>query len=332
MDKKLILSDVLANLNEQQSVVIFGHRNPDGDALGSTLGLWNVFQKMQIKSTVIMPNAFPESFSWMPGSEKILNYEENEAEVKALVKDAETYFFLDFNTPTRLGQMNDDLNFDLSKAVIIDHHPDPNTDVAYLFSDTKKSSTCEWVYVLLKESNYSEYISEDVANCLFTGLITDTGGFNHNASSPEFFRTIADIIELGADKDEIYRKVFHTQNESRFRLLGTILHQNLILNYEKGVAIMWLRADDLQKNDYQNGDTEGFVNMPLSLEGINKSVLLTETDDEVKMSFRSRAGYVINEYAATYFNGGGHKNAAGGRSTESFEKTMEKLQSTLDLM
>ncbi len=319
------ISPVLEGIKEGEKVAIFGHRNPDGDALGSTLALSQVLDKLGIDNQVITPNPYPESFSWMEKCTTILNYDEHREKVSAIMKETDWFFFLDFNNPSRLGALSDDNPIDLQKAVIIDHHPEPNRDVAFLYSDTKKSSTCELVYHVLKASNLEAKIDANVASCIFTGMMTDTGGFNHNSSSPEFFRTIARLIELGADKELIYQRVFHTQNESRFKLLGEILHKNLDLNYELGVAIMWLDAKDMRKHRYQTGDTEGFVNMPLSLDGINKSVLVTEMDQEVKLSFRSRSGYTINTFASAYFNGGGHKNAAGGRSLDSFDNTMKKL-------
>lgn len=319
-------------LKIEDRVLIFGHKGPDGDALGSTLAFSHILKYMGIDNTVIMPNAFPESFNWMPGSESILTYETHKESVTDLINTADWLFFLDFNATSRLGDINKHLKLNLNKTVIIDHHPDPTNEVALLFSDTNRSSTCELLYSLLVESGKKHLMDGKVATCIFTGMITDTGGFNHNSESAAFFHIIADLIELGANKDDIYRNLFHTQKESRIRLLGKVLNTNLELNYKLGVAILWLDASDLKKYDFSIGDTEGFVNMPLSIEGINKSVFVMEMPTEVKLSFRSRKEFSINEFAAQYFNGGGHKNAAGGTFHSSFNEAMLLLKSKIHLL
>lgn len=317
-------------VQKSNKIVLFGHKNPDGDALGSTLAMAGVIEKLQVKTNVIVPDPFPVFYSWMPNAEKVLDYSREEAKCNSLINEADLILFMDFNQYGRIGNISKNIELKKEKIVLIDHHPDPTENVQMLFSYPPASSTCEIVYRMIEEAHKQTLLNADIATCLLTGMVTDTGGFSYNSDTPEFFGIVAALIEAGAVKDEIFKQVFNNNNASRFRLLGTVLQNNLAFNYDRGVAIMWLSAEDLKKNDFQKGDTEGFVNMPLSIKGIHKSVLVTEHDDEVKLSFRSQGDYAVNGFAEKYFNGGGHRNAAGGHSKEAFQVALKRLMENLD--
>lgn len=328
--EKKDLTSLWTKLSHAKQVVLFGHKNPDGDALGSAISMSLVIKQLGVKTSVIVPDAFPAFYDWMPETDAVLDYSKDENKANAIIKAADLYFFMDFNQYGRIGAISKNIKLSMEKVILIDHHPEPTKNVDLLFSKTIASSTCELVYRILFESAYENLLNQDVATCLLTGMVTDTGGFAYNSNGADFFNVISALIAAGANKEDIFNKVFNNNNESRFRLLGEVLQRNFHLNYKLGVAVMSLSAVDLKKNNYQKGDTEGFVNIPLSLKGINKSVLVTESDSEVKLSFRSQGDYAINGFAEKYFNGGGHRNAAGGHSTDSFDNTMKRLMENLD--
>lgn len=317
-------------LSKAKKIVLFGHKNPDGDALGSTLAMALALEQMGVIAQVIVPDAFPGFYAWMPSADKVLDYTTQEETCTTHINEADWILFMDFNQYGRMGNISQNVQFKKENIILIDHHPDPTQNVDLLFSYPQASSTCEIVYRLLSEGNKLKLLNKQVATCLLTGMVTDTGGFSYNSGSPDFFEIIADLIASGAVKDDVFNQVFYNNNESRFRLLGTVLQNNLTLNYDLGTAVMWLSIKDLEQNDFQKGDTEGFVNMPLSIKGIHKSILLTEHEDEVKLSFRSQGDFAVNGFAQKYFNGGGHRNAAGGHSKDSFKDTLARLMENLD--
>ncbi len=313
-----------------KKAVLFGHKNPDGDALGATLAMAQLLENSGLSTRVIVPDAFPGFYSWMPKADTVWVYDGNEQACEEAIQQADELLFMDFNQYGRLGNITKNIVLEPQKVVLIDHHPNPCSDVDMLFSHPAASSTCEMVYRLVAEGNKHDLLNAGIAACLLTGMVTDTGGFSYNAETPDFFGVVSALLTAGAVKSEVFNQVFYNNNESRFRLLGTVLQNNLSLNYSLGVAVMWLSASDLERNGFQKGDTEGFVNMPLSIRGIQKSVLVTEHADEVKLSFRSQGDAAVNGFAEKYFNGGGHRNAAGGHSKESFENTLKRLMKNLE--
>lgn len=328
--EKQDIKELWKKVAQAKQVVLFGHKNPDGDALGSAIGMSLALKQLGVKTSVIVPDSFPAFYNWMPEADLVVDYSKNEESANAVIKNADLIFFMDFNQYGRIGNISKNVPLDSEKVILIDHHPAPTQDVNLLFSKTITSSTCEMVYRILLESDKEELLSKKVATCLFTGVVTDTGGFAYNSSGAEFFSVVSALIAAGAEKEAIFNKVFNNNNESRFRILGLVLQNNFHLDYSLGVAIMSLSASDLAKSNYQKGDTEGFVNIPLSLKGINKSVLVTETETEVKLSFRSQGDFAINGFAEKYFSGGGHRNAAGGYSQDTFSNTMLRLMDNLD--
>lgn len=317
-------------LNTPRKVVVIGHKNPDGDAVGSTLGLKHYLDKKGHTTQVLMPNEYPDFLHWMPGSETVYRYDrQNNQSVKALGK-SEIVFLLDFNALHRVG---DDMKNALVRYendfALIDHHQQPD-DFPYMYSDTTMSSTCEMVYNFIEMMGDVDMIDENIATCLYTGIMTDTGSFRFRSTTSKTHKIIADLIDRGAENDKIHSKVYDANSYSRLQLLGRSL-SNLKVLPEYNTAYITLSQQEKDDFNYEKGDTEGVVNYALSLKGIVFAVIFIEDREQgiVKISFRSKGSFSVNQFARQYFNGGGHDNAAGGRSDLSLEDTVARFSSLL---
>jgi len=299
---------------EVKRVVIVPHVNPDGDAIGAALGLHDVFQNGGFISNVIVPNDFPTYLAWLGSEDSPLVYEQNIERSHQLIDKADALFFLDFNDIKRLGKLEEYLQKNKKPIVLIDHHPDPQIKADYLFSDTNVSSTAELVMDFIEETGLVAHLGVKGANALLTGIIADTGSFSHNASRSPMYRIVAELIKRGADKERITESLYNNFPEKRMRLLGYCLSEKMELYPEHRTAIIWLTAEELKKYDFHPGDTEGFVNYPLSVKGIVFSAFFMEKHDYVKISFRSKGSFPTNEFSGVHFSGGGHKNASGGET------------------
>jgi phosphoesterase RecJ-like protein len=294
-------------------IIIVAHQNPDGDAMGASLGLYNVLQTLHKQVTVIMPNESPSFLAWMPGADQVINYQAKTDIAKQIFSTADMLVMVDFNCSPRVKDMEPLLNAFKGTRVMIDHHPYPDTTIAnILISNTEVSSSCELMYQIMADAGWSAAINQQAASCLYTGIMTDTGGLNHNSSRPETYHVVANLLEKGINKDEIHKLVFHSNSINRMRLLGYCLSQKLVLVPEHQAAYITLTAKELTDFNHQPGDSEGFVNYPLGIEGINVSALFIERDKQIKVSLRSRGDIAVNKMSEKYFNGGGHNNAAGG--------------------
>ncbi len=323
-------------IEKAKKIVIVTHISPDGDALGSSLGLYHYLQSMGKEVKVVVPNAFPYFLKWMEGASDIVvnTYIPDVAE--RMIKNADLIFCLDFNTLKRIGILGEHVEQSLAKKILIDHHlyPDNTFDVA--ISYTKISSTCEIVFRLLTELGDFDKISTVVAECIYTGMMTDTGGFTYNSNDPEIFEIISLLLKKGIDRDHIYRKVFNNFSDQRFKLLGFTLSQRMKIYPEHKASLIYLTKEDQKQFTLSKGDTEGFVNYPLSIKDILFSVFIREDDEMIKISLRSQGSFPCNEFAADYFNGGGHLNASGGEfygeignAIALFEEGLEKYSELL---
>jgi bifunctional oligoribonuclease and PAP phosphatase NrnA len=312
-----------------KKVVLLIHPNPDGDALGSSLGLARLLGNMGQQCTVISPNDFPDFLKWLPGAGDICLLNVPETKAYELLKQADFIFVIDCNEISRISGLNEVFTASGAYKLMIDHHPEPEMEVDCILSDTSVSSTAELVYRFIMEAGLQKGMDRDVADCLFTGIMTDTGCFSHNSSNRKTYETVAALIDLGLDKDSIYSKVYDNYSASRMRLLGFSLNERMEILEEYHTAYIHLSRQDLLRFQFQPGDTEGFVNMPLSVKGIRFSVLFLEKDDLIKISFRSKGNFAVNEFSRKYFNGGGHINASGGESYESMEDTIRRFRSLL---
>lgn len=322
--------EITSALSKARNIVIVPHKGPDGDAIGSSLGLYHFLKEKGHHVNVIAPNDYPDFLKWLPGQEDIMIYEKDYLACKPLIVNADIIFTLDFNDISRSGDMQDALKEAEATFIMIDHHPEPATYAHHTYSDATMSSTCQMVYQFIKKLRSVKNITPEIATCLYTGIMTDTGSFRFRSTSSETHKVIADLIEKGADNAYIHQQIYDTSSESRIKLLGVAL-QNLKVNKELKTAYITLSQEELDKNNFRKGDTEGFVNYGLSLEGIKFAVIFIEhkTEGIIKMSFRSKGNFNVNDFARAHFQGGGHVNAAGGKSLDSLNDTEVKFNKIL---
>lgn len=318
--------DIIRNkILESKRIVILTHVNPDGDAIGGSLGLLLLLRKMGKEVSFITPNEIPSFLQWMKGYEDIKVWNNNIEDIQ-LINDADIIFNIDFNALNRLAKIEKTLIKSKAYKVMIDHHPNPESFNDITISDTSVSSASELVYLLCKEMGYEEYFDVDVAECFFAGIISDTGSFSHNSSEPQTYNAVADLLKLGVNKDKIGANIYANFSLKRMQLLGFALNEKLKLVDGVNAAYISLTQEELKRFEFKIGDTEGFVNYPLSIKGIHFSVLLIEKSDHIKLSFRSRGDFPVNELAKKYFNGGGHKNASAGRVNLTMDDCINKLE------
>ena len=299
------------------------HQKPDGDAMGSTLGLYHFLVQFGHAVTVISPTNWASFLNWMPGAKLVIDYERETDKANQVLEKAGWIFCLDFNTLSRTKRMEEKLLQAPGKKILIDHHQQPQEEAfAYGISDTSKSSTAEMVYDFIKSSPFYETINLSTAECLYAGVMTDTGSFRFPSTSPGVHRMIADLMERGLQHSSVHEALFDNFSENRFRFIGNVLLNRMEIFYEYNSALIAVPQADLIKYDIKTGDTEGLVNFPLSIQGIKLAAIVIDRGDERKCSFRSKGGFDVNSFARTYFEGGGHKNAAGGQSKESLENVI----------
>ncbi|NOZ46484.1 MAG: bifunctional oligoribonuclease/PAP phosphatase NrnA [Chlorobi bacterium] len=313
-------------LKNKKKIAILTHVNPDGDAIGSSLGVFHFLNNLGHDVTVITPNEYPLFLQWLPGNKNVLVYSKNKSKGKKVLHEAELIFTLDFNHVERIDWLKKIFSETKAKKILIDHHPNPENFADLKFSDTNVSSTAELVYLVIKKLNKTDKIDVNAATCLYTGIMTDTGCFNYNCSNPDTFKTAAGLIEKGININIINSSVYDNYSADRMKLMGYSLHEKMQLYPEYNSAVIALSQKEMQQFNFESGDTEGFVNLPLSIKGIVFSVLLLEKKDHVKLSFRSQGNFPANEIAANYFEGGGHLNAAGGKTKLSLEEAIAKLE------
>ena len=313
-------------LSTPQRILLIPHKNPDGDAMGACLGLQQFLLGFQDDVVVACPNEFPAFLKWMPGAADVILHTKDPEGVARQIREADLIFTLDFNSLDRTGAMAEALETTRARLVMIDHHQSPGDYAHLTYSDPKMSSTCEMVYRTIQALEGEGKLSADGASCLYAGILTDTGSFKFASTTPETLRVAARLMDCGADHVEIHRQIFDTNRPERLRLLGIALNNLKILPSFR-TAYITLSQEELDQCDFRKGDTEGFVNYGLSLEGVKLAVIMVENKQEeiIKMSFRSKGDFDVNTFARKHFNGGGHVNAAGGMSTLSLTETKEKL-------
>ena len=323
-------------IENAQKIVLVTHLSPDGDAMGSSLGLYHYLQDMGKEVRVVVPNAFPYFLKWMNGAKDVVINTYIPTVAEALIKNADLIFCLDFNTLKRIGALGELVEQSDAKKILIDHHLDPDEDFDVVISYPKISSTCEIVFRLMVQLGGFDRITSTVAECIYTGMMTDTGGFTYNSNDPEIFEIISMLLKKGVDRDHIYREVFNNYTDQRFRLLGFTLSQRMKLYPERKASLMYLSLEDQKQFNLTKGDTEGFVNYPLSIKGVLFSVFIREDEELTKVSLRSQGDFPCNKFAADFFNGGGHLNASGGEFYGNIEDAIllfeEGLEKYADLL
>jgi len=333
MISKIIAEDLISKTKKAidgvDKIVIVTHVGPDGDAMGASLAFWHYLMTIEKEPTVIVPTPFPAFLGWMPGAEHVLDYENNKEKSDELISSAELIFTLDFNTPSRMANMADAVLNAKADKILVDHHLHPDNFAKVVVSYPEISSTSELIFRLIcRMGDFSE-INLACAECIYTGMMTDTGGFTYNSNGQEIYIIIAELIKLGVDKDAIYRKVFNTYSADRLRLMGFCLYEKMKVYPEYRAALITLSAKELSHFNFINGDAEGFVNIPLSIENVDFSVFMREDTDKIKISLRSQGTFPANKVAADLFNGGGHLNAAGGESYTTLNEAVMKFETAL---
>lgn len=330
------INETKKQIEKAQKIVVVTHLSPDGDAMGSSLALYHYLHSMGKDVRVIVPNAYPYFLKWMNGTKDVVVNTYMSTVAETLIRDAELIFCLDFNTLKRIGVLGELVEQSTAKRVLIDHHPDPDEDFDIVISYPKISSTCEVVFRLMVQMGGFDKVSSSVAECIYTGMMTDTGGFTYNSNDPEIFEIISILMKKGVDRDLIYRNVFNNYSDQRFRLLGFTLSQRMKIYPEHNASLIYLSLEDQQQFNLSKGDTDGFVNYPLSIRGILFSAFIREDDELTKISLRSQGDFPCNQFAADFFNGGGHLNASGGEfhgeikdAISLFEEGLEKYADLL---
>ena len=308
-----------------KKVVITMHQKPDADAMGSSLAMYHYLRQKGHDITVISPTNFPDFLAWLPGADLVVDFESMQDKAMSALEGVELLFCLDFNALYRTKNLAPYLEQLKCPKILIDHHLEPQPTFDYGVSDTKASSTAQLVYETLYKLGEEQYITEEIAQCIYAGTVTDTGSFRFASTSARVHRMVADLMDRGLKHEIIHQNIYDNFLENRLRFIGHSLLHRMEVFYEYNTAMMAIPYADLKRFDLQTGDTEGLVNFLLSIQGIKLAALIIDRREEVKLSFRSKADFDVNTFARKYFEGGGHFNAAGGRSTDTLEKTVQRF-------
>ena len=322
-------SQLRSLINNAETIVSCCHLNADGDALGAMLGWAEVLKAMGKEPLVVAPDQYPDYLQWLPNTEKIVRYDKRKDFVNTVLKIADLVFCLDFNTLSRTDAMAEALGNSPAQKVLIDHHPDPNVGAVLTFSHPEMSSTCELVFRIVWQMGMFDQLGKHFAIPVYCGMMTDTGGFTYNSSSPDIYFIISQLLTKHIDKDKIYRNVFHNYSEHRIRMVGYVLCHKLVVDELRHAAFYTLTRDDLKRFHFIKGDAEGLVNMPLQIKGLKLSISLredTERDKLIWVSLRSVDDFPCNKMAEQFFNGGGHLNASGGRLQCTMDEAVEVVK------
>jgi phosphoesterase RecJ-like protein len=313
-------------LEQPRKVVIIMHQKPDADAMGSSLGLFHFLKQLGHDPVVISPTNWAEWLKWMPGCGGVIDFEYSTEKAMAVLDQAQWVFCLDFNTLARTRNMAARLRKVSATKILIDHHQQPEAEYFdYGVSNTDKSSTCEMVYDFIVGSGHAGLVNLDMAACLYAGVMSDTGSFRFPGASAAVHRMVAALKDTGLNHTQIHENLFDNFLENRLRFTGFVLQNRMEIFYEHNAALIAIPWKDLVRYEIKTGDTEGLVNYPLSIQGIRMAALIIDRDEEVKCSFRSKGDFDVNVFARKYFEGGGHVNAAGGRSGDTLEATVQKF-------
>lgn len=304
------------------NILLVCHINPDGDAIGSQLALFHYLRSKSRNVSMIAPNNLQEFLKWLDGADMINIFVHDRTKCKKMIEEADLIVMLDFNQPSRLGEAENSVTSSAAPKIIIDHHLNPFNFANVIISDPSKCSTAELVNELISELDGEQFINRSYAEALYVGIITDTGNFEYGAYTGRTFRIVADLLDTGIEKNKILNLIYNNFSAGRMMLQGFALNERMTVLPEFRTAYIYLSKDDLKRYNHVKGDTEGFVNLPLSIKGVDFSALFIEKDKFVKLSFRSKGNFPSNEFAAKYFSGGGHLNASGGEYPASLEQTI----------
>jgi len=313
-----------------RKIVISTHKNPDGDTIGSALSLYHFLNTYGISSQLIGVDLAPDFLSWMPGYVNFVNVSNCSDRVEQIINEADLIVHVDYNAYHRVGEKVEKW-FEKAAAidVMIDHHPNPQDGFQAYISDVSACSTAQLVFNLITHMSSSSKLNKDIATCLYVGLMTDTGSFSYGMNDEKPYQMAAELVKIGIDDKWIHERVYSSNTFDRLRLLGYALSEKLVVIEDEKWAYISLEKDELNQFRFQAGDNEGIVNYALSIQGVQAAVMLTEKDDVIRLSFRSKENFAINHIAREHFDGGGHKNAAGGNSYQNMSKTIDRLKEVM---
>ena len=316
-------------ISEASTILITCHKSPDGDAMGSSLGWAEYLRSLGKEAIVIVPDQYPNFLSWLPNTEKIVRYDKHKDKCDMLFKIADLVFCLDYNTPSRVEEMEEALVASPAPRVLIDHHLNPDVPAVLTISHPEASSTSELIFRIVWQLGAFNQMSKQFATPIYCGMMTDTGGFTFNSSNPEIYFIISELLTTHIDKDRIYRNVYHNYSEDRIRLMGYVMYEKLLYLPEYHAAFYTLTKEEQQRFHFIKGDAEGLVNIPQQIKGLKLSISLredTEKQNLIWVSLRSVDDFPCNKMAEEFFNGGGHLNASGGRINASMEEAIETVK------
>jgi phosphoesterase RecJ-like protein len=316
-------------INKKDKMVIVTHISPDGDAIGSSLALYHFLKEIDKEVSVVVPNNFPDFLRWMPGVSEIVIAEANPSLAEELFRSAELIFCLDFNCLKRIAQLESCIRQSSALKIMIDHHLEPEQCCDLIISHPEISSTSELIFRFICRMGWFDLLSKSCAECIYTGMMTDTGAFTYSSNSPAIYYIIGELLNKGIDKDDIYAKVYNNFAESKIRLQGYVLYEKMRIFKQYRTAVISLAKDEAQHFNMQKGDTEGLVNIPLSIEKINFSAFIREDNDVIRISLRSKGTFPTNQFASEVFGGGGHLNASGGEFYGSLEDALKLFEENL---
>jgi len=318
-----------ALLNGVQHIVITCHKSPDGDALGSTLALCHVLRRLGKDATVVTPDMAPKALEFIPGVRDLVVFIKHELRARHLLSEAQLIFCLDFNAMQRIDRLAELIAPLKAKRVLIDHHLEPEDVFDLVVSFPEASSTCELVFRVLMQMGLLRFLDRQAASCLYVGLLTDTGGFAYSCDNPEFYEIMASVMRRRFDRIALYNRAMNTFSADSLRLQGYAMSEKMQLFPEQGAALIVLGKEELERYNYSKGDTETLVNKPLAIPEVYWSVFLREDADRIKVSCRSQGDFSVSDICARYFNGGGHKNAAGGDFTGTLDEAVAMFHQVL---
>ena len=318
------------DLSVPRRILLTTHQGPDGDAMGASLALFRFLKKQGHEVNVVTPNDYPEFLHWLPFNAEVVNYMRQKPLAEELIERAEYVFHIDYNHLKRSADMARSLYHCKAVRVLIDHHLNPELPSKYIFSEIGVSSTCELLFCIMKHWDAS-LIDGDIATCLYTGIMTDTGSFSYRSTGAQTFSVAAELMDFGISRADIYEQVYENYSENRMRLMGYCLNEKMEVFPQYRAALISLNLEEQERYGFVVGDSEGFVNLPLSIKGLRFSAFFLEKEDKVKMSFRSKGNFSVNDFSKTHFSGGGHLNAAGGDSKKPMNELIQQFRELLPL-